>query len=177
MMTEVSRMPNAYRAGLAAGEGVDRLLSARMNAVVGTTNNDGSIHMAPVWFLFKSSRIYFETNSATRKARNISDRAMASVFIKGKDADGDTITILASGVAGLLSTYENRDLVDLLRDKYLSPEGRHALDAYLNKIDDVLAEVKVGDWISWNGRNINGEIRAALLHGDRSWDECFLPSD
>ncbi|MGZ5352477.1 MAG: pyridoxamine 5'-phosphate oxidase family protein [Actinomycetota bacterium] len=47
------------------------VLSKRVVATVGTTNADGSIHLAYVLFLFEDDRILIETSSVTRKARNV----------------------------------------------------------------------------------------------------------
>jgi Pyridoxamine 5'-phosphate oxidase len=58
-----------YRARPTAEEVAD-VLSRRVAAAVGTLNPDGTVHLAYVLFLHHDGRLYFETSSITRKARN-----------------------------------------------------------------------------------------------------------
>jgi hypothetical protein len=51
------------------------VLAQRLVATVGTLNEDGSIHLAYVLFLHEDGRLYLETSSVTRKARNASSEA------------------------------------------------------------------------------------------------------
>ncbi|MGZ5353817.1 MAG: pyridoxamine 5'-phosphate oxidase family protein [Actinomycetota bacterium] len=64
------------------------VLSKRVVATVGTTNADGSIHLAYVLFLFEDDRILIETSSVTRKARNVASRPAASFLVQGRAFSG-----------------------------------------------------------------------------------------
>jgi general stress protein 26 len=65
-----------YRAHPTADE-VAEVLAQRLVAAVGTLNADGPIHLAYVLLLHDDGRMYFETSSVTRKARNAERRGWA----------------------------------------------------------------------------------------------------
>jgi len=78
-------------------EEIDDVLAQRLSAAVGTLNEDGSIHLAYVIFLFADGRLYFETSSVTRKARNAAARPQASMLIQGKASTGRGLMVAAEG--------------------------------------------------------------------------------
>ena len=45
-------------------EAVRDLLGLRLVATLGTTNDDGSIHLVPLWYLYEAGRLYLPTGSA-----------------------------------------------------------------------------------------------------------------
>jgi general stress protein 26 len=71
-----------YRAHPTSDE-IAEVLAQRLVAAVGTLNSDGSIHLAYVLFLHDDGRMYFETSSVTRKARNAERRGWASMLVQG----------------------------------------------------------------------------------------------
>jgi hypothetical protein len=67
----------------AAPEKIEQHLKRPINATIGTLNADGSIHLAFVLFLWEGSKLYFETASMMKKARNVAARSTASFAIEG----------------------------------------------------------------------------------------------
>ncbi len=67
-----------------APEDIERHLERPITATIGTLNDDGSIHLAFVLFLWEDGKLYFETASMTKKARNVASRTTASFAIEGK---------------------------------------------------------------------------------------------
>jgi general stress protein 26 len=54
--------------------GAQEILSRRLIASLGTENDDGSIHLTAVWYLFEGGCLYVATSSHSRKARNVPSR-------------------------------------------------------------------------------------------------------
>ena len=57
---------------------VQQILNGRHIASLATENEDGSIHLTAVWYVFEDNLLYVATSSATHKARNVSARPKAS---------------------------------------------------------------------------------------------------
>ncbi|HET8669551.1 MAG TPA: pyridoxamine 5'-phosphate oxidase family protein, partial [Candidatus Saccharimonadales bacterium] len=55
------------------------ILEARHYATLATHNEDGSIHLTPVWYLFDNGRFYVGSPSSSRKARNVAARPNATI--------------------------------------------------------------------------------------------------
>jgi nitroimidazol reductase NimA-like FMN-containing flavoprotein (pyridoxamine 5'-phosphate oxidase superfamily) len=49
-------------------------LQQRHYAILATQNEDGSMHLTPVWYLFQGGRLLVGTSASSRKARNIAAR-------------------------------------------------------------------------------------------------------
>ena len=62
-----------------APEAIEAQLFRPIRATIGTLNPDGSIHLAFVIFLWEDGKLYFETASMTKKARNVAARSTASM--------------------------------------------------------------------------------------------------
>jgi len=76
----------ALRAGQGLNEQARQILDRRLYAVLGTENDDRTVHLAPVMFLLDGTRILIETSTASRKARNLAARPRASVVVDTADA-------------------------------------------------------------------------------------------
>ena len=57
---------------------LQELLRGRYIATLATENQDGTIHLTAVWYLFESGGLYVATSSKTQKARNVAARPKAS---------------------------------------------------------------------------------------------------
>jgi len=90
-----------YRARPTPDE-IAEVLAKRLVATVGTLNEDGSIHLAYVIFLHHDGRMYFETSSVTRKARNAERRGWASMIVQGRASTGRSLMVAGEGTARVL---------------------------------------------------------------------------
>jgi hypothetical protein len=59
----------------------DCFLEQTSVAVIGTTNQDGTSHLAPIWFTWKENRAYMFTNRNSIKWRNIQRKAQATLCV------------------------------------------------------------------------------------------------
>ena len=51
-------------------------LKGRHYATLATLNEDGSVHLTPVWYLFEDERFFVETGASARKLKNILARRL-----------------------------------------------------------------------------------------------------
>lgn len=140
------RASDIYLASVSQEE-IEAALSEPMKAVVGTINPDGSIHLAFVIFLWEEGKFYFETNSMTRKAKNVVLNSTASFAIDPPD-----FMAMAEGQARLIEGDQAHAINQRLRAKYMSPERAATVGAAWGSIDDVSVEITPTKWRSWDGR-------------------------
>lgn len=151
-----------YRAK-ATPEEIADILTKRLSATIGTLNEDGSIHLAFVIFLFENDQFYCETASLTRKARNVRDRPTASFIVEGEASSGRRIMAENEGSARLITGEEAFEVNRRLRAKYITEGALDRVDNAWNKFDDVAIEITPGPrWRSWCGEIFSEETAAAM---------------
>lgn len=146
---------------------VAELLTARLIANLATVNQDGSIHLVPLWFLWRPPHLLLPTNGATRKVRNLELNPIATVMIddscSGFDLRGVTLIGEASIDRGAEAVRTNREI----HLKYLTKDGRDlpAVDRYLST-DDVTIRFRIRRVSSWNLRDTpQGEAVRSVAAG------------
>ena len=82
---------------------IDDVLGQRLAGAVGTLNEDGSIHLAYVIFLVEDGKVWFETASTTRKARNAAERGTASFLVQGGASTGRSLMVALEGTAEVVT--------------------------------------------------------------------------
>ena len=60
---------------------IKKLLSMTLIANLATLDDDGGIHIVPIWFVRLGNKICIPTSRHTRKYRNLRSRPRASVMI------------------------------------------------------------------------------------------------
>jgi general stress protein 26 len=146
-------IPDGYRMGRGLDDAARSALAATVNGTVGTLNPDGTINLAHVYFLFENDRIYFETASSTRKARNAAERPSISFLI-----DHPEIDVRAEGQARILLGEEAQAINRRLRDKYAMGEQAHR---FFGEIDDCAVEISVDRWRTWTNTRLREGVRRA----------------
>jgi general stress protein 26 len=146
-------IPEGYKMGHGLDDEARAALGDRVNATVATINPSGTINLAHVYFLFEDERLYFETASTTRKARNIADRGTISLLIDHPDID-----VRAEGRARLLSGEEAQAINRRLRDKYEMGDQAHR---FFTQIDDCAVEITVERWRTWRNTVLREGVRNA----------------
>jgi PPOX class probable F420-dependent enzyme len=140
---------------------IDDVLGQRLTAVLGTLNDDGSIHLTYLLFLYEDGRFLFETSSETRKARNLAARGTASVIVQGRAATGRSLMVEAEGDAQLIHVPEAHAANHRLRSKYVRPDALDAVDDAWGPIDDVTIELTPRRWRSWTGTVLRDATEAS----------------
>lgn len=139
-----------------------------INAVVGTHNPDGSIHLAFVIFLWENERFYFETASMTKKVRNIQSDPRASFAI-----DPPGFMAMAEGTARVIEGADALAINSRIRSKNLTDEAESTVGGAWGEFDDVAVEITPTKWRSWSSAKlVEASMEAA---GDLSPDKWFVP--
>jgi hypothetical protein len=151
---------------------IDDVLAQRLPAALGTLNDDGSIHLTYLLFLFEDDRFFLETSSVTRKARNIASRGIASILIHGTAGTGRSLMIEAEGSARLIPLPDAQGVNHRIRAKYIVPDAVDAVDEAWVRFDDVTIEVVPQRWRSWTGTQLATTTEDAL---GREYDGIWKP--
>jgi nitroimidazol reductase NimA-like FMN-containing flavoprotein (pyridoxamine 5'-phosphate oxidase superfamily) len=153
---------------------IDDVLGQRLTAAIGTTNPDGSTHLAFVIFLREGDRLYFETSSTTRKARNVAERGAASAMVQGTASSGRHLMVTVDGAARVLAGDEARTINHRLRKKYLKPEALDGVNRAWDRFDDVAVEITVSRRRSWTGGLFHSETQREL---EMPYDDAWIEDD
>jgi hypothetical protein len=150
---------------------IAEVLAQRNTAALGTLNEDGSIHLTYVIYLFEGGLFHIETSSVTRKARNVAERGSASLLVDGRAAStGRRLMVSAEGQARLVGPPEAAAISDRVRDKYLVPEVAAQVNAAWRRFDDVAIELRPSRWRSWTNELLKAAIEAEI---DRPYGEVW----
>jgi nitroimidazol reductase NimA-like FMN-containing flavoprotein (pyridoxamine 5'-phosphate oxidase superfamily) len=153
-------------------EEVAALLARREVAAFGTLNEDGSVHLTYVIFLFENGRFLIETASVTRKARNVAARGRATLLMSGPGRDGRNVMVSAEGRGRVLDGDEAAAAKRRILAKYLRPEALDEVDRAFSRFDDVAIEVVPERWRSWANTRLRDEAEAEL--GPGRYGEVWL---
>ncbi|MEA3216094.1 MAG: hypothetical protein QOJ19_2250 [Acidimicrobiia bacterium] len=102
---------------------VREFLAGRHVAVLGTTNRDGSVHLANVWYLLEGDFVYMQTADSTVKAKNVVRTRTASLVVdsRGRRAWRGAST---SGPAQLITEPgEVQPLRERIMARYMTAQG------------------------------------------------------
>ena len=151
-------------------------LQQRHYAILATQNEDGSIHLTPVWYLFQDGRLLVGTSSSSRKARNISARPSVSLIVDIRKGGAER-WVSASGTATILSGEESRKWNAQILARYLTEAARN--DARVGPVfaaaDDVTISIEPVKWRSWESRDLDNRFFGGLLSSTP--EKWFLPMD
>ncbi|HEX9634464.1 MAG TPA: pyridoxamine 5'-phosphate oxidase family protein [Candidatus Limnocylindria bacterium] len=169
-------MPDAkdvYRTHPTADEIAD-VLQHREIATLGTLNGDGSVHLTYVIFLHEDGRLYLETSSVTRKARNALRRGHASLLVQGRASSGRTLMVSAEGQARVIDGEQAHEINHRIRAKYVKPEELAGIDRAYGRFDDVAIEITPTRWRSWTNEVLREETQKEIA-GD--YGDVWLSDD
>ena len=151
---------------------IDEVLGQRGVAAIGTLNEDGSIHLAYVIYLHDAGRLFFETSSVTRKARNAAARSKATFLVHGAASSGRSVMVAGEGEARVIDGPEAAAINRRIRTKYVTDEAIEGIDQAWAKLDDVAIEITPRRWRSWTGAVLREQTeRASGLDYDAAWRE------
>ena len=97
-------------------------LRGRHIAVLGTTNRDGSVHLANVWYLVEDV-LYVQTRDSSVKARNVVRTGTASIVVDSRGT-GRYRGAATSGPAALITEPDQvAPIRERIMGRYLSSKG------------------------------------------------------
>jgi PPOX class probable F420-dependent enzyme len=72
---------------------IDTFLAETRHAVMGTNRLDGSPQLSPVWYLYRSGKLYTSVFSSSAKCRNLKRDPRVTVCVDGDYPDARAVTI------------------------------------------------------------------------------------
>ena len=130
---------------------LDPLLLGRYIVSLATLNNDGSIHVTAVWFLFQNGSFFVPTSSKSRKARNVFARPQASLMV---DARKDDLQggLTVSGQTEVIEGEPARELNLRIHARYMSTEalGDPLVGPVMLNHDDITIRLMPEKWVDWS---------------------------
>jgi PPOX class probable F420-dependent enzyme len=151
---------------------IDDVLAQRLTGAVGTLNADGSVHLAYVIFLVEGDRVWFETASHTRKARNAVERPTISFLVQGTASTGRHLMVAFEGDAEVVDDEGAHAIQHRIRAKYIKHEKLSDVDAAWDVMDDVAIAIVPRRRRSWTGSALATYTTNAM---SGSYEDAWLP--
>lgn len=131
---------------------IDQILSMTLIANLATIDDNGGIHLLPMWFLRIDNNICIPTSHHTHKYKNLRARPRASVMIDASKAGLNLKGVLIRGRVELVEGEQARKINHLIHLKYVTADGLNnpSIATYLSQGDDVTVKVYINRLISWN---------------------------
>jgi PPOX class probable F420-dependent enzyme len=131
---------------------IRELLSMRLIANLATVDDDGSIHLVPMWFLRVGDDICIPTSRNTHKYKNLRARPRASVMIDVSREGLNLKGVLIRGQVELVEGEEARRINRSIHLKYIKPEALNdsRVYSYLSEGDDITVKIHMDRLITWN---------------------------
>lgn len=104
--------------GTIAWDDTSTRLTTSHNYWVATTDPDGNPHSAPVWGVWLGERLYFGTDPASAKGRNLATNPKAVIHLES----GDDVVILHCDIVNGVETEKLDHVLSSYREKYSMPD-------------------------------------------------------
>jgi len=156
-------------------EWAEGFLRGRHYAVLATHNEDGSIHLTPVWYVFEDGQLYVGTSSTSRKVRNVLERPTASIVVDTR-TPGSECWVSATGPVQVLRGEASKAIHDKIMRRYLTEEARQhpVIGPAMAAADDVTICLQPTRWGSWDLKSLDVHFGGILARTPEKW---FLPLD
>jgi PPOX class probable F420-dependent enzyme len=145
-------------------------------ATLATLNEDGSIHLTPVWYLFENECLFIDTASSDRKVRNILARSEASLVVDSRKP-GSEQWVSASGMAEIIHGERSKALNTKILQRYLTKAGQEdpRVGPVLTGAVDVTISLRPHSWRSWHLKSLDDQFFGGIL--GQTPQQWFLPID
>jgi PPOX class probable F420-dependent enzyme len=147
-------VPSSYLQGSDVLEDmlVRELLASPLIGVFATFDDD-RIHAVPMWFARDGGRVCLATGSRSRKVRNLSRDARATLVIHDSRPGFEVCGVSLSGRAEVVTGEDARRIVDHVHRRYVTPagEGHESVREFLDS-DDVAIRFTPEAALTWDER-------------------------
>ena len=152
------------------------ILEDRHYATLATHNENGSIHLTPVWYLFENGRFYAGTPSSSRKARNVAARPNATIMVDMRQPGGES-WVYASGRVETLRGDESREINSKIFYRYLTNEAIEdpRIGPAFAAADDITICLIPERWRFWSSKEMDEQFYGGVLSS--SPEKWFRPED
>jgi PPOX class probable F420-dependent enzyme len=152
-------------------------LNGRHYATLATRNEEGSIHLTPVWYLFEGECLFVETAASDRKVRNILARPAVSLLVDSRREQGSERWVSASGTAEIIRGERSKAINAKIQQRYLTKAGLE--DPRVGPVLAAASEVTIGltphSWRSFDLKSFDEQFFGGLL--GQTPERWFLPVD
>jgi len=140
------------------------ILEARHYATLASHNEDGSIHLTPVWYLFDNERFYIGSPSSSRKARNAAARPNATIIVDIR-RPGSERWVYASGGVEVLRGDESRQVNSRILHRYLTEEAMEdsQIGPAFATADDITLCLIPESWRWWSAKDVDEQYFGGIL--------------
>jgi len=158
-------------------DSIRTFLNGRRYATLATLNDDGSIHLTPVWYLFEDECFFVSTGAPSRKVRNILARSQASILVDRRSRIGSEMWVSASGTAEIISGERSKEVNAKIHHRYLTKAGLGdpRVGPAMEAASDVTIALKPHSWRSWELKSMDDQYFGGIL--GRTPEKWFLPLD
>lgn len=101
-------------------DSIREFLNGRHYATLATQNEDGSIHLTPVWYLYEDERFFVSSGSYARKYKNILARPGVSLMVDSRRNPGDAQWLSVLGNAEIITGEESQEIHAKILKRYLT---------------------------------------------------------
>jgi hypothetical protein len=154
--------------------GAEEILAGRFIASLGTENEDGSIHLTAVWYLFESGCLHVATSSRSRKARNVAVRPKASLMVDIRKPASER-GLVALCTVDVIAGESSKEINARIHRRYMSaaaladPRAGGTMAA----MDDITLKLTPTRWYTWDMRTLDD----AIFGGSMKTPGYMLPLD
>jgi PPOX class probable F420-dependent enzyme len=152
-------------------------LNGRHYATLATLNEDGSIHLTPVWYLFENECLFVETAASDRKVRNILARPQASLLVDSRQKLGSERWVSGSGTAEIIRGERSKAINANIQQRYLTTAGLEdpRVGPALAAAGEVTISLTPHSWRSWELKSLDDQYFGGIL--GQTPEQWFLPID
>jgi PPOX class probable F420-dependent enzyme len=152
------------------------LLKGRHYATLATLNEDGSIHLTPVWYLFEEDRFFVESGAAARKVRNVLARPQASIIVDIRKL-GRERWVSASGTAEVIRGERAKEIGAKIHRRYMTKAALEdpRIGPAMEAAGETAISLRPESWGSWELKSLDDQYFGGLL--GQTPEKWFLPLD
>jgi PPOX class probable F420-dependent enzyme len=151
-------------------------LNGRHYGTLATFNDDGSIHLTPVQYLFEQDR-FFVSTATDHKVRNILARPQASLLVDSRRKQGAERWVSASGTAEIIRGERSKQINAKIAERYLTKAGLE--DPVVGPALAAAGEASIcltpASWRSWELKGLDEQYFGGIL--GQTPEKWFLPID
>lgn len=154
--------------------GAAEILRGRFIASLGTENEDGSIHLTAVWYLFDGGCFYVATSSQTRKARNAVARPKGTLMVDIRKPASER-GLVAVCTADVIRGERSKEINARIHARYMSEAALAdpRAGATMAAMDDITLKLTPTGWYAWDMRTLD----EAVFGGAMKTPGYLLPLD
>ena len=127
----------------------DKFLKSQKVLRLATIGKNKTPHIAPVWYLYSSKKIYIGTNTKTQKAQNVKKNNRVSFCVDVGVNSPDIYGVMAQGTAKLILSSQVKKIAKKILLRYFDSMENESAKELLDDTDCII-EVTPEKWSQWN---------------------------